>query len=119
MIKKRKYLNDLFDLYGSMLTEKQKSNFVLYYQEDLSLGEIAELEKVSRNAIYDNLKRTEKILLNMEEKIGFSEKKIVIKEDLRKILKDIGKMQEKNKEGKTYDQGEKIRKKINDILENL
>ena len=52
----------LYDFYGELLTEKQKQVYELHYQNDLSLTEIGE-------AVRDQLKRTEKILLDYEEKL--------------------------------------------------
>ena len=60
----------LFDTYGDMLTEKQRLCFDLRYNQDLSLGEIAELEGISRQAVRDNVVRTEALLQDMEQKIG-------------------------------------------------
>jgi predicted DNA-binding protein YlxM (UPF0122 family) len=60
----------LFDYYGSMLTDKQKLCFDMRYNQDLSLGEIAELMGVSRQAVCDNLTRTEALLRKMEANIG-------------------------------------------------
>ena len=60
----------LFDYYGGMLTEKQRDCFDMRYNQDLSLGEIAEELRISRQAVYDNLSRTEALLKNMEEKTG-------------------------------------------------
>ena len=64
----------LFDYYGELLTEKQKTYFDLYYNQDFSLAEIAEEEGVSRQGVYDALSRTENILRKFEEKTGFVEK---------------------------------------------
>ena len=61
----------LFDYYGDLLTEKQRTYFDLYYNQDLSLAEIAEEEGVSRQGVYDALVRTESILRKFEEKTGF------------------------------------------------
>lgn len=89
MIEKRELLNELYDLYGAMLTEKQKIYFTLYYQEDFSLAEIAEEEQITRNAVYDNLKRTENILLSMEEKLNFHKRLMETKTELMELAKKI------------------------------
>ena len=60
----------LLDYYGELLTEKQKTCFDLYYNQDLSLGEIAEEAGISRQGVHDSLARAETALLAMEEKTG-------------------------------------------------
>ena len=60
----------LLDYYGGMLTDKQRDCFDMRYNQDLSLGEIAETMGVSRQAVNDNLSRTEALLRRMEENIG-------------------------------------------------
>lgn len=70
MIDQTVHMGLLFDFYGQLLTDKQRLFFSLYHQEDLSLGEIAEQYGVSRQAIYDTLRRSQNILLNLEEKLG-------------------------------------------------
>lgn len=50
------YYNSLFDIYGSLLTDKEKITFRDYYHEDLSLQEIAEEKNISRSAVYKTLK---------------------------------------------------------------
>ncbi len=60
----------LFDYYGGMLTDKQRDCFDMRYNQDLSLGEIGEMLGVSRQAVNDNLTRTEALLRRMEENIG-------------------------------------------------
>ena len=64
----------LVDFYGPLLTEKQRNVWDLHYQQDLSLTEIAEVEKISRQAIHDLLKRTERILSEYEDKLGLVER---------------------------------------------
>lgn len=59
----------LYDFYGELLTEKQKQVYEMHYQNDLSLTEIGEELSISRQAVRDQLKRTEKILLDYEEKL--------------------------------------------------
>lgn len=60
----------LFDYYGELLTEKQKSCFDLYYNQDLSLSEIAEQEGITRQGVHDTLARAETLLFGFEEKTG-------------------------------------------------
>lgn len=60
----------LYDYYGDLLTEKQRTCFDLYYNQDLSLGEIAEEAGISRQGVHDSLARAEASLLAMEEKTG-------------------------------------------------
>ncbi len=67
----------LLDYYGGMLTDKQKECFDMRYNQDMSLGEIAQLMDISRQAVNDNLSRTEALLRRMEENIG------CVKRDMR------------------------------------
>ena len=60
----------LFDYYGDLLTDRQKLCLDMHYNQDLSLGEIAQELSISRQAVYDNLSRAEALLKNMEEKTG-------------------------------------------------
>ena len=76
----------LFDTYGGMLTEKQRSCFDMRYNQDLSLGEIAEELGVSRQAVNDNLTRTEALLRRMEENIGSVKRDIQIRNAVEEIL---------------------------------
>ena len=66
-IEKTNRMNALFEFYSTLLTEKQMNYIELYYGDDLSLGEIAEEYGVSRQAVYDNIKRTEKTLEKIKE----------------------------------------------------
>jgi hypothetical protein len=84
MLEKTTRMNYLYDFYQSLLTPKQRSYMALYYLEDFSLGEIAEENHVSRQAVYDNIKRTEAMLEEYEEKLSlfvkFQERSKLIKE---------------------------------------
>ncbi len=71
MLKKTVEISVLYDFYSQLLTEKQRDIVDLYYNQDLSLGEIAEELDVSRQAVYDMLKRTERLLYQYEEKLNF------------------------------------------------
>lgn len=68
-LEKTNRINALFEFYEPLLTEKQMNYIALYYRDDYSLGEIAENYEVSRQAVYDNIRRTEKILEEYEAKL--------------------------------------------------
>ena len=74
-LEKKEQLNELFDIYQSLLTDKQVLYFKYYYQDDYSLQEIAELLDVSRHAIFDQLKKVEMHLFSYEEKLKLLEHK--------------------------------------------
>lgn len=74
MLEKTTRMNYLFDFYQSLLTPRQSNYMSLYYLDDYSLGEIAEEFEVSRQAVYDNIKRTEHMLEQYEEKLNLFEK---------------------------------------------
>ena len=76
----------LFDYYGAMLTDKQRDCFDMRHNQDLSLGEIAELLGVSRQAVCDNLTRTESLLRRMEENIGCVKRYMVNRDAIEQIL---------------------------------
>ena len=76
----------LMDLYGSLLTEKQRNIMELYYNEDLSLSEIAELNETSRQAIHDLIKRCYKSLLSYESKLHLLQKSMAHKEKIANLL---------------------------------
>ena len=82
----------LYDFYGELLTEKQKEVFEFHYHSDLSLTEIGEVLSITRQAVRDQLKRTEKILLEYEEKLQlverFGEQQKAVKE-LKAILEEL------------------------------
>ena len=79
----------LFDLYGKLLSPRQYEAFDLYYNEDLSLGELAENLGVTRQGVLDNVRTAEKKLLDYEEKLGFAKKQnkysLVVSEILETI----------------------------------
>ena len=76
----------LFDTYGGMLTDKQRECFDMRYNQDLSLGEIGEMLGVSRQAVNDNLKKTEALLRRMEENIGSVKRDMMIRRAVQELL---------------------------------
>lgn len=74
LLEKKEHYTNLFDFYENLLTEKQKQYFREYYFEDLSLAEIAEAYGVSRNAIFDHLRKIGSQLDGYEEKLKLFQK---------------------------------------------
>lgn len=70
ILEKKNRYNRLFDFYGDLLTDKQRTYFINYYFEDLSLSEIAEIYSVSRNAVHDQLNKIYDLLDYYESKLG-------------------------------------------------
>ncbi len=75
----------LLDIYGNMLTDRQRDVMELYYWEDLSLGEIAESNNITRQAVRDSIKRGEVTLEEFEKKLGLAEKIIKCRECFNSI----------------------------------
>ena len=76
----------LFDTYGDMLTEKQREYLDMRYNQDMSLGEIAEELGISRQGVHDNLSRTEALLRNMEAKTGCVSRDLACRRAVKTIL---------------------------------
>ena len=87
------YLNNLYDLYGILLTEKQQTYFEEYYFNNLSLGEISENYNISRNAIHKTLKQMQEKLLYYEDNLNLYHKYM----DLKSIIEKISDIDIQNK----------------------
>jgi len=74
-------LNNLYDLYQALLTEKQRQYFMYYFREDYSLSEIAEIMEVSRNAVHLQIKKITAYLETYEEKLELY-KKLQLRQDI-------------------------------------
>lgn len=74
------YYNDLFDIYSDLLTDKEVSTFKDYYQEDLSLSEIADDRDISRSAVQKTVKTVLEKLDYYEEKLHVYEKNSILKD---------------------------------------
>lgn len=79
------YKSLLYDFYGELLTDKQKDIVDMYYNNDLTLSEISEQIGISRQGVYDALKRAENTLEDYEKKLGLVEKLLQQKSLLKKI----------------------------------
>lgn len=79
----------LFDFYGKLLSENQYTVVELYYIHDLSLSEIGEELGITRQGVYDSLKRSEKNLYDFENKLGLVEKFKNVSNEVNNILKYV------------------------------
>ena len=100
----------LMDCYGPLLTEKQQDIMELYYNDELSLAEISELNQTSRQAIHDLIKRCYKTLLSYEEKLHLLQKSLNRKNVIMDLLSYL-------KEKHSFSEEELEKVKI--ILEDL
>ncbi|MBN2260959.1 MAG: hypothetical protein JW702_10460 [Clostridiales bacterium] len=89
MIEKKMEIGNLYAFYGKLLTENQRQMIELYIYEDLSLGEISQNLNISRQAVYDSVKRSEKTLQNFEEKLSLIQKFETHKKELREMSLEI------------------------------
>ena len=92
-----KEIIDLYDIYGGLLTEKQRAYFEDYYFLDLSLSEMAENYGISRNGVFDQIKRASNTLIDYEnhihllekmKKIGLMDIEPKLKEEILNLLKE-------------------------------
>ena len=80
-------VSTLLDYYKNLLSDKQREYLINHFEEDLSLSEIAKNNNVSRQAVYDNIKRTEKILEDYEMKLHMYSDYVVRSEIFDAIMK--------------------------------
>ena len=88
----------LYDYYGDMLTEKQQEVIELYYNEDLSLAEIAAHSHITRQGVRDSIKRAEAQLREFEEMLGLAERFHEFRDaflEISKSAKEIGQINSK------------------------
>ena len=78
----------LLDFYGEMLTQKQREVIEYYYNDDLSLAEIADNEGITRQGVRDSIKRAEGILLDLEDRLGLAKKFRTIQDGLDRIVQN-------------------------------
>lgn len=103
-LEKTTRINYLYDFYHSLLTEKQRAYVELYYLEDYTFSEIAETLKVTRQAVYDNLKRTKDLLEDYETNL--------------ELYHGFTKRQQYYQQIKEYAQDGNV-SKINDVIDEL
>ena len=84
----------LLDFYGELLTDKQRECFDSYYNEDMSLAELAEVSGVSRQGVRDLLVRTEKTLRDLEQKMGLVERHLRRQSLLQGMKETLARLEE-------------------------
>lgn len=87
------HVSVLLDYYGAMLTEKQREVVDLYYNEDLSLAEIAEIAGITRQGVRDSIKRGEMTLRELDEKLDMAKKLGAMQESLEQIDEYLDKIE--------------------------
>ncbi|WP_422485161.1 YlxM family DNA-binding protein [Gudongella sp. DL1XJH-153] len=109
----------LFDFYGKLLSPKQYQIIEYYYSNDLSLTEIGEVLGISRQGVFDTLKRAEEKLIKYEEKLGlvdkFYESQDAIRES-RNLAREISIIGEKSSNEEIKEKAKMIENLISDIL---
>lgn len=75
----------LYDFYGMLLTDKQREMMTLYYENDFSLGEIADEYGISRQGVHDSIKKSRQLIEEYEEKLGLVEKMLNARESIAVI----------------------------------
>ena len=105
----------LYDFYGELLTDHQKEVYEQFVLEDLSLGEIAREEGISRQGVHDLVKRCSQTLKGYEEKLHLVEKFVSIREKVKQIDELLDGYEKENAEKLVAD----IRKISDEIIEEL
>ncbi len=89
MLEKLERVSYLYDIYGFFLTSKQQQALQLYYFDNLSLGEIAEIQRISRQGVYDLVKRALQSLETMEGSMKLYERYVYRKKKLNDMMEII------------------------------
>ena len=78
----------LLDIYGGLLTQRQKDIMTLHIEEDLSLGEIADIEGISRQGVRDCILKGTAVMLKADEQLGLLKKELRLRELLKRMQAD-------------------------------
>lgn len=106
----------LCQIYGKMLTEKQYQVINDYYNNDLSLSEIAENNNITRQAVRDIIKKGENKLFEFEEKLGIMKKTMKQEEKIANILSELTKIQTKFTDEQIAEILEHIKTELNCVV---
>ena len=106
----------LNQIYGKLLTTKQYEIIDDYYNNDLSLSEIAENNNITRQAVRDILKKGEKKLFEYEEKLMFMKRMLNQAKRIEKVLAELPKIQENDTDKEIANVLENIKKELNCLV---
>ena len=106
----------LCQIYGKMLTEKQYEYIDYYYNNDLSLSEIAENDSITRQAVRDIIKKGERKLFEYEEKLLFMKKTINQEQKIQRVLWNLTKIQKDSSDKQISSILEEIKKELNCLV---
>lgn len=109
----------LFDFYGETLTEKQRELFDLYYNEDLSLAEIAEHAGITRQGVRDSIKRAEHALHEMERSLGLVARYGDTEQYADALWQEVGRLQALNADKLHSSEAEEILSRMTQLLTQL
>ena len=115
-MEKNVQISILLETYGKLLTNKQFQMLDDYYNKDLSLSEIAENEKTTRQAVRDNLKKGENKLFEYEEKLGIMKKTLMQEKKIASILSEISKIKENSSDKEIANILEDVKNKLNCLV---
>ena len=106
----------LLQIYGNLLTEKQNTVLDDYYNNDLSLSEIAENNNITRQAVRDNIKKWEQKLFEFEEKLRIMEKTVIQEQKISDIIAKITKIKSNSSDKKVQHILEEVKADLNCLV---
>ena len=115
-MEKKVEISMLWQIYGKLLTEKQYEYIDYYYNNDLSLSEIAENDSITRQAVIDIIKKGERKLFEYEEKLLFMKKTINQEQKIQRVLWNLTKIQKDSSDKQISSILEEIKKELNCLV---
>lgn len=106
----------LCQIYGKLLTQKQLNILNDYYNNDYSLSEIAQNNKITRQAVRDNLKKGENKLFELEEKLGVMNRMLNQEKTIEHILSELSKISSQDSDKRVTKILENVRKELNCLV---
>lgn len=118
MINEKYYLVNLFDFYGKLLTENQQEILDMYCNYDWSLKEIALKKEISRQAVYDSIKRSKEKLNEYEEKMKLVKKFREMRSSFEELKEVIDSVEPKIEKTTVKEEFEKIKTVVKKVIES-